>query len=419
MVRRQPFVLLFSLIFCAACAPAPSEPPASSTSTPAPSAPAENADSNATSAVPSSNATMTRYTQADAAKEKVSDGAEGEAAEAEASLTIGDKAPAVAIGKWVHGTEVEKFKKDSVYVVEFWATWCGPCRASMPHIASLQTEYGDRVKFIGVTDEDAETVKTFLEEKQGEEEEKTWQEVITYALALDKDSKTSEAYMRAAGQNGIPTAFIVGKQGLIEWIGHPGEIDEPLKAVVDGSWNRDEYAVEFKKKQEADQVMMALNMAAQAGDWDKALTLIEKIAEADPNNPRWAFTKIQIQMRAGRHKEANVGFGELAKNQWEDPRILNFIAWTMLTEMPEGEVDAAQAQKIVERANELSDGKDGSVLDTMARAYYVQGNVEKAVEIQEKAVEIGLPGNDEALKKTLEQYKSELADKAKEKKPAK
>lgn len=413
MVRRQPLLLLFSLALCAACAPASPETPASPSSTPAPSAPAQTPESNSTSVVPSSSDMLTRFTQAEAKEEA------GDAAEGEASLTIGDKAPAITIGKWIHGNEVEKFKKDNVYVVEFWATWCGPCLMSMPHIAALQTEYGDRVKFIGVTDEDAETVKTFLDGKQGEDEEKTWQEVITYALALDKDSKTSEAYMRAAGQNGIPTAFVVGKQGLIEWIGHPGEIDEPLKQVVDGSWDRNAFAADFKKKQEADKVFLALNMAAQAGDWDKALTLVDKIAESDPNNPRWSFTKIQIQMRAGRHKEANEGFAALAKGQWEDPKILNFIAWTMLTEMPEAEIDAAQAQKIIERANELTDGKDGSVLDTMARSFYVQGQLEKAVEFQEKAVEVGLPGNDAELKKTLEQYKAELAGKAKDKKDSK
>ena len=58
-------------------------------------------------------------------------------------------------------------------------------------------------------------------------------------LAIDSDDATAEAYMRAAGQSGIPTAFIVGRDAAVEWIGHPARIDEPLSQIVDGSWDRE------------------------------------------------------------------------------------------------------------------------------------------------------------------------------------
>jgi len=68
---------------------------------------------------------------------------------ADDTLTIGSKAPALDVEHWVQNGEgkfskVTDFQKDKVYVVEFWATWCGPCVASMPHIVEMQKEYSEK-----------------------------------------------------------------------------------------------------------------------------------------------------------------------------------------------------------------------------------------------------------------------------------
>src|SRR5262249_49101547 len=69
-------------------------------------------------------------------------------------LSIGDAAPALKVSKWLRGDKVEKFEKDRVYVVEVWATWCGPCIAMMPHVSTLQQEYQKEVTVIGFTAKD-------------------------------------------------------------------------------------------------------------------------------------------------------------------------------------------------------------------------------------------------------------------------
>ena len=144
-------------------------------------------------------------------------------------LTIGSKAPKLDIEHWVsNGNDkfkpVKEFETGKVYVVEFWATWCGPCVMSMPHLAETQKKYADKgVQLISVSDEDLETVKGFLEkpvkgaEAEKDDKENTYGKLTSvYCLTTDPDKSVYEGYMDAAGQNGIPTCFIVGKSGVIE-----------------------------------------------------------------------------------------------------------------------------------------------------------------------------------------------------------
>ena len=191
------------------------------------------------------------------------------------TLAVGDPAPSLAIGQWLKGEPINAFDAGHVYVVEFWATWCGPCRVSMPHISTLQDEYSDEVTFVGISDENEETVRDFMSQVQNEETQKSWDEVVTYAIALDGDDATGKAYMQAAGQNGIPTAFVVGRDGHVEWIGHPMAIDEPLKKIVAGEWDREQARSEFlaaKAVQDAiNQLSPALREAQRSGDWSVPL----------------------------------------------------------------------------------------------------------------------------------------------------
>ena len=146
------------------------------------------------------------------------------------SLQIGDPAPALSIGEWFQGDAVEQIQSGRVYVIEFWATWCGPCLMNMPHMSQLQERYKNEVTFIGVTDESAEKVKAFLatESTSGA----PWSSEIKYRLGTDLNEAMYINYMAAANQMGIPTAFIIGKGGNIDWIGHPADLDAPLAEAV-------------------------------------------------------------------------------------------------------------------------------------------------------------------------------------------
>src|SRR5437588_12539911 len=65
------------------------------------------------------------------------------AARADGTLSVGDPAPKLQVKEFVKGDPVKELEKGKVYVVEFWATWCGPCRATIPHLTELAKEHKD------------------------------------------------------------------------------------------------------------------------------------------------------------------------------------------------------------------------------------------------------------------------------------
>ena len=335
-------------------------------------------------------------------------------------LIIGDTAPQISIGKWIKGDAVASFAKDQVYVVEFWATWCGPCLANMPHLASLQIEYGEKVTFIGVTAEDDDVVSEFMtQESRGG---KPWSEILTYTIALDKDRETNAAYMEAAGQNGIPCAFIVGKTGKVEWIGHPAAIDEPLEQVVDGTWDSTKARAQFLAERESADIMQQMapkiNAALQKGDFKTGVELIDQLIAKFPDNGNFKNARFQFLLKGEMFDEANKTAAALFEASKDDALELNQLAWILATgvEGPGPDLDLALAA--ANRAAELTESKNASVLDTLSRVHFSKGNIEEAIATEKKALEIANDEEKKQFEENLKEYEASVAPKTPAAKPA-
>ncbi|MBR5690930.1 MAG: TlpA family protein disulfide reductase [Verrucomicrobia bacterium] len=222
---------------------------------------------------------------------------------------LGEKAKALTISEWVKGSAVDVTDGKNVYVVEFWATWCGPCRNTIPHLTELQKKYKDQgVVFVGVSSEKAEEVKPFVQE-MGDK--------MDYNVAVDKDDATDKAYMAAYGQGGIPCAFIINKESQVVWVGHPMEMEKPLQEVIEGKYDLqaalkleevrasvDEYGLLASKKDPkaaelADKILQEvgtaksiindmLNAAYQAQDFPVLDKVLAKMASLDEDSAKRA-----------------------------------------------------------------------------------------------------------------------------------
>ena len=326
------------------------------------------------------------------------------------ALAPGNAAPPLSLASIVQGAPAEEFQAGKVYVVEFWATWCGPCLQSMPHISALQNDYADQVQFIGITRENAATVDGFM--KKTGAGGRTWSEILTYTIALDQNDATNNAYMRAAEQNGIPCAFIVGKSGTVEWIGHPMRIDQPLQQVVDGTWDVTASRRSFLDQKEADiarqQINTRISQAIQSGDYAAAVQVVDELLTQYQDNATLRtslqMARLKILFEGNMIEEYNSSVAGVIDSNFDNSRLLNELAWAMATELGEGR-DLDLAMKAARQASTLTDDSDASILDTVARVFYEQGNVAEAIAWQERAITAS-PSTAE-LKATLQKYQSE------------
>lgn len=119
-------------------------------------------------------------------------------------LAAGDTAPDFT-AQLADGSNITLSEQtDKVVLLNFWATWCGPCVGEMPAFENLAEEYKDEVVVLAVNClEDEETVNQFIEENG-----------YTFSIAYDVDGSINEKYPTS----GIPYTLVIGKDGVVKKI---------------------------------------------------------------------------------------------------------------------------------------------------------------------------------------------------------
>lgn len=268
---------------------------------------------------------------------------------------IGMKAPALEAMEYVKGKPADfKGEKDTIYVVEFWATWCGPCKQTIPVLTKLQKEYKDKkVRIIGISDEVKSTVAPFVE-KMGDQ--------MDYTIAVSKGGATHKNYMAAFEVPGIPHAFVVNQDRRIVWEGHPmSGLKEVLDRVIAGEFDvetakahaKAQKEAQKKRMEEAQVINQYLGSAARGSEDLEALKKVEAIIAGSGDNPT----------------------------------MLNQVAWIILTHPQIQTRNFDLALKAAEKGHK-SDPENPNIMDTYAFALAKSGQKAKAIEVQQKAISL-------------------------------
>jgi thiol-disulfide isomerase/thioredoxin len=295
-------------------------------------------------------------------------------------LNIGDVAPALDIANWVKGSPV-KFESGKAYVVEFWATWCGPCRINIPKLTALQAKYPDKkLTIIGVSVDQGglETVKAFVD-KAGPKME--------YTVALDTGG-TMRDYMQAVNRGGIPYAFVIDTSGKLAWHGHPADGLELIASeVVAGKFDAKKHAERSQKFLELDKTY---SQQLQEKKWDDAEKTLDEIVQVRPDlEGTLMITRFWIRSGGRGDLPGAIAYArQISANQLKDDgENLTLLADKVVGAGGLSPADQQFATELARKAVDVTKSKNPTALIIYSEALKREGKFDQAIAATQQAID--------------------------------
>ncbi len=328
------------------------------------------------------------------------------------TLRVGSAAPKLTVGQWVKDDPVQDLQRGKVYVVEFWATWCGPCRRSIPHLTQVQNRHrSEGLTIIGVSiDQNTGAVKPFVDQQGA---------TMDYTIGIDTRRSMARDWMQAAGVNGIPHAFVVGKDGMILWAGNPLSTEafdraveralaQPYTPSHPGERTGGSPASTLGGSTDDPATLNSVREAVSAGEWDKALSTLEAGFRARKLTRR-TYRQERLDILFTGTKDTAEAY-RLARDYIRDDIGLNAEALRAMAvrilddqSLPQRDYDVALLA--ANRASTLARDQDATALALVARVHAARGDYDQAVRTQERAVARASDDERAAMERTLDDYR--------------
>ena len=321
-----------------------------------------------------------------------------------AAPQIGDKPPPVKVAKWMTQAPPalpgEKDGEKHFFLVEFWATWCGPCRKSIPHMAELHRKLGkDGLVILGISNEDPETIAGFLKKK-------TQGQVIDmpYYVGADNEMATNNEWMKDI--QGIPHAFLVNKSGQIVWTGNPLDptMDGVLEKVMAGKYDVETAKTAAVANKKFVELSQQLQPTYQSGNREKMLKTLDEMIALKPTEVQPWMIKRQMYIEFEMKEKIPSLEADMEKAFADTPSALMELVTAELGR----DLDQRNPQilyRSATRAAQVS-GKDPEAHELLGRVQCEFGMLDAAIASQQKAIALADGKEKERLEKVLAYYNS-------------
>lgn len=301
----------------------------------------------------------------------------------------GDSVTPDALGKeqWIRGEAPQAWEPGKVYILECWATWCGPCIAMIPHVDELHDKYQEKgLRVIGMNvwerDKDKEAVADFVKSKG---------EGMSYPIVYTtKEGPFFNEWLKPAEVAGIPHAFVV-KDGKVVLTTHPSRLtDEVISGLLEGGDAQDKALAsleEAKKRQEASRkVIMDALKAFQGKEKDvaameKAIATLEDVEDAKRMLPA---LRLEVLLTKGDW----AAIAETVKSASGKPDERQIISLVGQNAAKNESAPADLKKTVADRLAELLKDKGQAYeYQTLARLQWTAGEKEAAVASAKRSVE--------------------------------
>lgn len=347
------------------------------------------------------------------------------------TFVIGDAPPALAPMAWIKGEPVKAFERDHVYVVAFFATWCGASRQSMPVLSDVARRYQGKLTVIGINVRQSErgeaTVAAVTQFVQGRGRD------MDYTVAMDDPASTPmfTSWMRAAGMYAIPTAFIIGRDGRLAYVGIPIDpeasygferaVEQAVAGTSDGAAGRQlqrELGEQMTQYLADRELMKPLDAAMERKDYRAVLVEADKLVALDPTREARVFGDRFSALLYLDEAEA-LAFARKARAAAEGREMLLGMTGTVASViayrpgLSRGAYELAVSY--LEAIIPAGPGGDfNAIFDlvALARLQHQLGHATQALEAQQRAVNIARGRKDitgdmmTGLEKTLAEYRA-------------